>query len=292
MAELSRFWTTGDYGDGATAYTMAEIAEVFRALFTSDNYATQGVLKGYLNDLAVTGVTSPLSVNTGAAMVYGFFYTNSAAKSVTITTPTNGTTGHRLVLRASWSTTQTVRIYDIASADGTADIPAVTQTAGTTYDISLATFTVTTLGAITLTDVRNYCHFATMAATANMDADSVDDTVAGNRVARLDRRQGGSATSWEDYGTTTYTPTTTRIQCGVITDTSSGVDNGTVVVTFPVAFSYKPIPLAMYQGDIRSYPMAVSALDVDATQTTIYWKTTDASTPTNPVFFWVAMGPE
>jgi hypothetical protein len=292
MTEASRFWTTGDYGDGATAYTMAQIAEVFRVLLTSDNYATQGVLKGYLNDLAVTGATSPLSVDTGSAIVYGFFYTNDDSKSVAVATPSEGTTGHRLVLRASWSTTQTVRITLLSSADGTADIPAVTQTPGTTYDITLATLTITTLGAITLTDARSYCHIPTQISTADMDADSVDDTVVGNRVPALTRRQGGSATDWTSSGTNDYTPTTVRMECGVITNTSTGADSGSVTATFPIAFAYPPLVFPTYGGDATAYPMAVSALNASSTQVTIVWHTTDASTPTNPVFHWLAIGPE
>jgi hypothetical protein len=292
MAQTSRFWTTDGNGDGATAYTMAEIAEVFRTAFTSDNYATQGVLKGYLNGLAVSGTASPISVATGAAMVYGFFYTNDAALDVAVATPISGTTGHRLVLRASWSTTQTVRVYDIASADGTATIPAVTQTPGTTYDITLATFTITTGGVIAVTDARAYCHYPTMTAAGFLDADSVDDTIAGNRVPRLDRRQGGSASVWETEGSTDYTPTTVRMQCGVIADTSTGANNGDVVVTFPVAFSQKPIVLATYAGNAETYPLVVGTLDVDATQCTIHWCSAFGAGPTNPAFSWLAVGPE
>jgi hypothetical protein len=291
MAQTSRFWTTDGNGDGATAYTMAEIAEVFRTAFTSDNYATQGVLKGYLNGLAVSGTASPISVATGAAMVYGFFYTNDAALDVAVATPISGTTGHRLVLRASWSTTQTVRVYDIASADGTATIPAVTQTPGTTYDITLATFTITTGGVIAVADARSYCAYPSYWTTSDMQTDSVDDTVAGNRVVRLDRRQGGDATAWDEVGTTDYTPTMVRMQCGSIS-ASVNADNGAITVTFPTAFSDHPAVFCSYSGtDVATIELSCGIGTTNATAASIRWKTTATITQTI-TFSWIAVGPE
>jgi hypothetical protein len=103
--------------------------------------------------LAVSGAASPVSVATGAALVYGLPYENTAIVTQAIATPSVGTTGHRIALRASWAA-QTVRVVDIASADGTAAIPALVQSPGVTYDIPLATLTITTGGVITVTDAR------------------------------------------------------------------------------------------------------------------------------------------
>jgi hypothetical protein len=69
----------------------------------------------------------------------------------------------------------------------------------------------------------------------------------------ISKRQGGSSTVWDTPGTTTYTPTPTnvKIQVGVTTFTVS--DNATPkmenTITFPVAFSYKPIVLATVISD-------------------------------------------
>lgn len=133
---------------------------------------------GHLNELAVTGAASPVAVNTGAALVDGIPYENTASVNQAIATPSVGTTGHRIVLRASWAA-QTVRITDIASADGVAAIPAAVQIAGTTYDITLATLTITTGGVITLTDARSYLHYTTKVSTAMLD----DLGVTGAKVA-------------------------------------------------------------------------------------------------------------
>ena len=156
MAESSKFWTTSDVGDGPTAgYDRSVIADWVLGIFGR----SQGVLRGVLNELAVSGATSPLAVNTGLAIVDGLMYKNSASLNLTVTTPSGGTTGGRVVLRASWAA-QTVRAVVVLNTDGVAAIPALTQTSGTTYEISLATFTITTGGAITLTDTRSYATFA------------------------------------------------------------------------------------------------------------------------------------
>jgi hypothetical protein len=107
------------------------------------------------NGLAVSGTSSPMTLATGSACVYGFFYHCTVAGDVTKATPSVGTTGFRVVLRAGW-TAQTVRVAVVSSADGVSTIPAVTQSAGTTWEISLATGTITTGGVITLTDARTF----------------------------------------------------------------------------------------------------------------------------------------
>lgn len=145
MAELSFGWASNGTGDGA-AISVVDSAELLKAIVGGS-----GVIRGYLNELAPTVSGSNVLVNTGWAVgITGHLYRNSASKSTTITTPGIGTTGHRIVLREDLAA-QTVRIYDIASADGTSSIPAA---AGT--DKTLATLTITTGGVITLTDARQF----------------------------------------------------------------------------------------------------------------------------------------
>ena len=159
MTEKSYFWTTDGTGDGTDAgYTQAEVARFWRVLFATDN-ATMAPLKGVLNELEVTGVASPVSMNTGYAVADGFGYYNDAALDIAVATPVVGTTGHRVVLEVDW-TAQTARAVLLSSADGTADIPAVTQSAGSEWEISLATLTITTGGTIVVTDDRTFCEFA------------------------------------------------------------------------------------------------------------------------------------
>lgn len=156
MAEKSQFWYTdgftGATGDGAAPYTQEEFRAYNAALLG------EGVVAGAENELAISGSATPLSVATGRAQVAGFHYWNDAAKNLTVTTPSVGTTGGRVVLRVDW-TAATIRLFALLNTDGNAGIPALTQTLGVTYEISLASFTVTTGGVITLTDTRQFALF-------------------------------------------------------------------------------------------------------------------------------------
>jgi len=142
MTEASRFWNTNNEGDGASSgYTPAQIASWMKAVFG------EGILIGIGSELAVSGSASPLSVADGAALVDGLFYENNAAVELTVTTPSVGITGGRVILRADW-TAQTVRAAVLLNTDGVADIPDLTQTSRTTYEICLATFQIETDGDI------------------------------------------------------------------------------------------------------------------------------------------------
>ena len=165
MTEYSLLWATGTSGDGTDAYTSDETRKLWLAMFSN------GVFKGYLNGLAVTGTASPIAVNTGAAIIQGHPYFNTASVSKTISTPSTGTTGLRVVVRVDWlgrvASTVTpplypatnqyeARIVVITNEDGTAAIPDPITTDADTYDLTLATGTITTAGVIALTDARTY----------------------------------------------------------------------------------------------------------------------------------------
>lgn len=157
MAEWSYPWTDGT-GDGG-AYAHGDVDTFWEYVF-GYTAATEGVLKGVLNALAVTGAATPIQIDTGAAIVKGKFYKNTAAVSKVIASPAGATRYDRVVLQSDW-TTQTVRIAVLTGVEGAGVPPAVTQTDGTTWEITLATFSITTGGVITMTDARTYCHFST-----------------------------------------------------------------------------------------------------------------------------------
>ena len=145
MTESSFLWDEGAGGD-QSPHTEADVIALFKALTKG-----AGVIGGYLNTLKPSVSGANLLINTGWAMsISGHPYRNDASKSTTIATPVVGTTGHRIVLRED-TAAQTVRIFDIASADGTAAIPAA---AGT--DVTLCTLTITTVPVITMTDAREF----------------------------------------------------------------------------------------------------------------------------------------
>ena len=98
MGQRSFFWNGVTVGDANTwcvatadgvGYHMSNatvvspwVDIVMRMLLNGTG--NRGVLLGWLNALAVTGATSPVSVNTGGAVIYGLCYENDAAVTVTI----------------------------------------------------------------------------------------------------------------------------------------------------------------------------------------------------------------
>ena len=153
MAESSIYWDTNATGDGLVGgYTETQMFQFLRSIFTANATHLGGVAPDFADKLAVSGSSSPVAVATGAALVYGIPYFNTASVNVAVATPAGATRIDRVVLRASWSA-QTVRIALVAGSEGGA-APALTQSAGTTWEIPLAQVSITTGGAITVTDER------------------------------------------------------------------------------------------------------------------------------------------
>jgi hypothetical protein len=120
-------------------------------------------------------------------------------------------------------------------------------------------------------------------STSQLAADSVDDTIVGNRVPQFWRRQGGSASDWSSIGTSTQTPTTVRMQAGA-NQTSGG---GTVAVTFPTAFSQPPIIfIQTVDGANVSRLSSITASGFTANTFTV------AGGAVSSTFFWLAIGAE
>lgn len=152
MAEISLPWsgtTTGDAGP----YSDDDWSDMYRKLFLNDR-TLQGVIANFANEIEITGSASPVSVNTGAALVDGKFYENNSSATIAVPTPSGATRIDRIVLRKSW-TAQTVRLTRIEGVEG-GGVPAMTQNDGVTWDIPLYQASITTGGAITLTDERDF----------------------------------------------------------------------------------------------------------------------------------------
>ena len=153
MAEASLLWETNNTGDGVSSgYTDDQMFQLFRCFCPPTNLG--GVAPDILNELAVSGTATPVAVASGQALVYGIPYYNTASVNVAVATPAASTRVDYIVLRASWAA-QTVRITRVAGTEG-AGAPSLTQSAGTTWDIPLATVSITTGGVITVTDAREF----------------------------------------------------------------------------------------------------------------------------------------
>lgn len=148
MAEISRPWdgiATGDAGP----YSDDQWTDVWAALL-APTVATEGIFFEQLNDLDLSGLpASPVTIETGRAIVDGSWYQSDSNVSVTIPTPGANPRIDRIVLRKDWAL-QTIRITRIAGAEAASPTPpAITQIDGTTWDTVLWQVFVTTGGVIT-----------------------------------------------------------------------------------------------------------------------------------------------
>jgi len=124
--------------------------------------------------------------------------------------------------------------------------------------------------------------------TAKLANDIVDDTKVGNRVPQFYRRQGGDPTNWDIPGVNDYTPGAVRMQGGCAQWTGSLASTGIKVVTFPVAFSAKPIVIVSVNGN---YQITADMASCTTTTVTLEWRTNGAQ-QTNVEIFWFAIGTE
>lgn len=193
MAETSFIWD-GDSGSGGAGdcgpYQGNDWDNIWRSLLTTDQQATEGIIKGLDSELAVSGATSPVSVAAGGAVVNGKPYLNTAAVTVAVPTPSASTRIDRIVLQADYAA-QTVRIARVAGTEGGA-APALTQTDGVTWEISLAQASITTGGVITLTDERSYVHFGTAVSTDMIE----DEAITAAKLAASAKPMKGTIVMW------------------------------------------------------------------------------------------------
>lgn len=152
MAEYSLPWSGTILGD-AGPFSDDDWSDIWRYLFTFDR-ATQGPLPNVLNELEVTGVATPVSVNTGVALADGKYYMNDSAANVVVPSPAVNPRIDRIVIRKSWAA-QTCRITRIEGIEG-GGAPAITQNDGVTWDVPLAQYSITVGGVITVTDEREF----------------------------------------------------------------------------------------------------------------------------------------
>jgi hypothetical protein len=297
MAQSSIFWPTNGTGHGATSVDATTWQKLIRALFLTDP-ATQGVLEGYLNELAVSGTATPLAVATGAAVVYGLPYFNSASENLTVATPGVGTTGGHVILTANW-TAQTVTLSAVSNTDGTIGIPSLTQTADTTWQIRLATYTITTGGVITVTDARAYLQPAIVAQTANIANDAITVAKVGAGIAQCDNRQGGDTNIWSTAGTSDYTPGAIKEKFGAKSVTvAAGAVSAEATINFNAAFAYAPLVWATVVQAITSTAQTQAHVNVSTPTTTTVKVVVTRANPTDTTLDqtvtvnWLAKGPE
>lgn len=236
------------------------------------------ILKSHTADgyLQLTDSTE-LTIASGAVTVTANFYrvdTQSDASTDDLDTITAGTgvaDGHVLILRPE-NTARTVVIkHNTGNIYCANDVDQILDDA---YDMALLVYD---------SNLTKWLAIGTVAPlgvlTASLGANSVDDTKAGDRMPQFYRRQGGSSSDWSSTGTTDYTPTAVRMQGGSVTIPAGG----SVVVTFPTAFSNVPL---VYATPTSS---TASPIRAAATSTTV---TLSHAIGSGITVNWLAIGPE
>lgn len=169
MAQTSLPWggvAVGDFGP----YTDDQWSDTWRKLFTRDR-TTEGVFPDYLSELAITnpaGLT--IRVASGGAVVDGKFYENTANVDFAGAAPGGGSNFYTVVLHKDFAA-QTVRLSMLGP--NVVAPPAVTQADGVDWEIAIATVEITSSSVVTLTDVREYCHYNTEIETAMIPDDAI-----------------------------------------------------------------------------------------------------------------------
>lgn len=195
MTQRSFFWNgvmVGDaltYTEGKGYHASVSTHEsplhdrMIRALWNGTG--NRGVLPDWNNELEVTGAATPITIDSGAAIVYGLYYENTTSITKAITTPTANARYDRVVVRRDWAT-QTARIHVITGVENSPTRPNLRQSPRTVYDIPLATLMVETDGTITITsDDREYCTPSTTMTTTTNTFNTTN--IANNSIALTQR---------------------------------------------------------------------------------------------------------
>jgi len=118
------------------------------------------------------------------------------------------------------------------------------------------------------------------------------DNMAATLPAVLSR-QGGSATLWTNTGTTDYdAPNDVLVQCGSAAWAGAAALTGQVTVTYPTAFSYKPLVWGMANFDgVNKEEINITLANSlsSAVSGVLNWKGLNNQTAVD--IYWLAIGP-
>lgn len=169
MAENSAFWLGSTLGDAASItgwkgpYSVSDFSNILSLLTANDD--NQGfVIPDYENNLSVTA-DSPASmdvfVDTGAVLIQGQLYENTASNTLTIAANASGNPRiDRIILRVGVGA-QTIRLVVLQGTPGAVPVPPTLTQDAATYEVSLAYIWVPNAAAsIPDTDIHDEREFA------------------------------------------------------------------------------------------------------------------------------------
>lgn len=285
-----------NYPDGDSGpYSSAQWRALFSALFTTDPTA-QGPIGGHENELEVTNPTGKtIRVASGAGVVNGNIFFNDANIDFTPPTPASSARQDYVVIclnetDLSFSTSDagySLTLPDVLTDYGSsASIPA--------YSCRLAIVRGAEGGGLPTLD-QNDDHYMVPLANYSIDTSGTVSSLTDSRelahiVANFRQRQGGNSVDWAIPGTTNYLPGKTVMQAGTALWTGSATDEGSLTITFPIAFSDSPIVLItpLTAGEEGVY---ANIYTISGSEAEIRWYS-HIYDMTSIDFYWTAIGPE
>lgn len=158
MAELSRPWAGAVLGD-AGPYSDDLWDDIWEILYGSGTapYNDRGVIRNWANELEVTdGGGDEVDVDTGAALVHGKFYQNTAVVNVVLPIAVGIWREDLICLQCDYAA-QTIRIFRHNNPADVAGYPPPLQNPGVIWEIPLAAARIDNGGNIIgVTDLRDY----------------------------------------------------------------------------------------------------------------------------------------
>lgn len=270
MTESSYLWEGHTVGDAVTNAPYMAYWDYYVKTLLQLNPAADGVIANSDNNLQCVVSGTNITVDTGAAMVYGSYYTNDAL----LTLSTAGDGYYYVILRKDW-TAQTIRAVILGPNAGT--YPTLTQVAGTTWEIALASF-VKGGGVVGNFLWRpKYLRADFERPLMRWGLDSVDGGIGASDIYGVPNKP---------YPITFPR----RMQIGASRWTGAAATNGSKSITFPVGFTYAPVIIATAR-DLAAKHIGLSAVcNSPFTSMTIYWRVYEGSTATAVDIFWMAIG--
>ena len=273
MTQWSMPWDGIDIGDAAVyaPYDADSWTSMYMDMlsYAGDFGVLRSVNNGLAPSLAGGGTTSPVTIATGAALVGGQYYENTAAVDTVLVPDGVSTRYDRMVIQRVWAT-KTTRIAKLAGVPGAGVPLALTRIWGDTWEIPICQIVIPIAGAFTLIDER-----------------------VGREYPNMVEREGGGA-GWDAVGTVWYETKGVKQVVGADQWTGAADVSGTNDVVFNHAFSQTP--LVLVTGPNNTSPPSNVVIGVSAVSTagfTWAWVSTDgATTYTELDVTWMAIGDE
>lgn len=154
MTQTSYPWSETGGGSDSGTYTDQQWRQLYLDVFRFEDGALEG-----LRVQATDPASKSVEITLGAAYLQGTYYRSTALETETIDDNTSGSTRYdRIVLRMDWANEE-IRIAVLKGTPG-GGIPALTETAGVTWEISLASIELangfSTISDSDITDEREW----------------------------------------------------------------------------------------------------------------------------------------